>query len=655
MLYWSYQSRLIRYPRDTPIIMPPQKLTHAEAACRPRRLHRHIYTLASLALLLPTTQQAEVLAEAGAELIALLQAYRSAADNSMIHSYYLCNTAIELAPLLPPACLTELSTFAQAIDHQRMRAYLLDGLAMRMPGLLDEARAAADVMPNDTLRIDLLAKLAAYLPAEQQTGAYAAILSSAREIDDGATVAAAVVALTEQLPTALQPQALAVARGLPSAGARTYALMGLAATMPTSEQAALYAEATESLFAISNANKRADAIAEFAAYLPAERLPAALDAVRAADKRHCGELLVALIPQLPVEQRPVVCEEAIALAHHRQGYNDIWLLMEIAPHLPHDRRLDAYREVIQMACDDTDMQSLDDLLPELIAQLPGELLEEAFAAFDTLPQAAERAYRLVRMAPHISAERIWDRLRSEPALMIDIERLIPWLPDTYLPELIASLGSIESLWSRAELVAVLAPRLAADQQASIYADMLEAVSVSPWNRSEAIVQLAPGLPSDLLERAYELADSIDTPAERAQALAAVLPRLPAERAAILAAEVLTSLPADSDHYGYILRNMVPNLPDQLLVQALVLSCHLPNIWWPEVAALVAPRLASYARDHRSDVLPYVYTALRALAAQGRERLLRDLAALAPVLAALAPPQALGEVVTTIGDVARRWP
>jgi hypothetical protein len=54
-------------------------------------------------------------------------------------------------------------------------------------------------------------------------------------------------------------------------------------------------------------------------------------------------------------------------------------------------------------------------------------------------------------------------------------------------------------------------------------------------------------------------------------------------------------------------------------------------------------------------LPHWHAAVRALVAQGRSRLLSDLAVLAPVLAALAPPYALGEVAAAVGDVARCWP
>lgn len=97
--------------------------------------------------------------------------------------------------------------------------------------------------------------------------------------------------------------------------------------------------------------------------------------------------------------------------------------------------------------------------------------------------------------------------------------------------------------------------------------------------------------------------------------------------------------------------LVPRLPRTLLAEALAAASTMTNEGArTQTLRLLAPALAAQSIDriawHRT---------IRALAAHGRPAFLRDLAALAPWLVALAAPADLSEIATAVDEVSHCWP
>jgi hypothetical protein len=173
-------------------------------------------------------------------------------------------------------------------------------------------------------------------------------------------------------------------------------------------------------------------------------------------------------------------------------------------------------------------------------------------------------------------------------------------------------------------------------------------------RPRALWELAPHLPADLLREALDAARSIVNNGYRSAALAALAPRLPAEllRQALDAAR---SIGDEGDRYQ-ALAALAPHLPAELLSEALDAARSFGKEWARSKAlAALAPRLAD---PPLRDLSAAWAQTLQILADRTRSNLLADLCSLAPILVALAQPDAAAEfreVARAIADVARWWP
>jgi hypothetical protein len=161
----------------------------------------------------------------------------------------------------------------------------------------------------------------------------------------------------------------------------------------------------------------------------------------------------------------------------------------------------------------------------------------------------------------------------------------------------------------------------------------------------------------VLAEALDAARDITDGWGRCKALIKLVPCLPEEERATVLAEALTS----SRSWGIwdlfpALDALVPHLPADWLVEALPVSRSSSKEWdWPLVLVTLAPRLVGLSSLNFASLWA---TTPSGLAARTRPDLFADLRILAPVLVALAGPNAsteFREVARAISDVARWWP
>lgn len=150
-------------------LIPERLLTQMLAAARKiAEPMQRAYSLAVIGQFLPERRRAKLLAEALKAAALCERGYREQA-------------IIDLAPDLPAELLTEALESARTgtIAHKRARA--LCRLAARMPAVLPEALDTAR-MPARRNHVELISRLIAHLPADQQATGYAAALAdSARD------------------------------------------------------------------------------------------------------------------------------------------------------------------------------------------------------------------------------------------------------------------------------------------------------------------------------------------------------------------------------------------------------------------------------------------------------------------------------------------
>ena len=242
-----------------------------------------------------------------------------------------------------------------------------------------------------------------------------------------------------------------------------------------------------------------------------------------------------------------------------------------------------------------------------------------------------------------------------------LQALAPHLPPDLLPDALAAARAITSEWARGRVLQALAPHLPPNEQPAVYAEALATARAiaDEWARVEALQALAPHpLPGEQPTpvAAHEIADK--------QVQAVVLQALclpPSEQPAVFAqAFAVARAIRDEWARAAALRDLAPHLPSSeqptVYAEALATACAVVDRQL-RVHALrsLAPQLARNSNISSAQQLHLWHTTIHTLAARGRPRFLRDLAALTPWLAAIASPEELAEIAIAIRDVGRCWP
>lgn len=375
-------------------------------------------------------------------------------------------------------------------------------------------------------------------------------------------------------------------------------------------------------------------------YAAAHDQPAILtEAIAAAtlvtDKGDHAKILVTLVPHLPTDQRadslPKILADTAAITDQ---FSRASALAGLAPYLPAELLPEALTATLSLTL--TRPTALAALAPHLSAELLAEALKTTQA---TSPEEGYHARSLAALAPHLPPELLARAADHASAIDFDYSRakalaaLVPHLPDDQrarvLPQALAAAHAISRADLRGETLASLAPYLPTERQAETRAPVLNTGSL-PAPASDG---LAPDRPAiTLVLRAHEdlsasasAESALDKPVrtvlskalaatataiaderQRAEALTALAPHLPAAKRAGALAEALAAATAVADERerAEVQIALAPHLPPDTradaLAQALAAARAVAKTSERARALVaVAPHLPS---DTRIDVL-----------------------------------------------------
>jgi hypothetical protein len=498
-----------------------------------------------------------------------------------------------LAEALPPDALAELWAAVDALDDAALRAPSLAYLAphLERAGLVPDALALvegvlatrpAPLAPAE--RVAVLLALAPHLGAGDGEASLIAVqqraLEAAQAIGDPASRVRALGALAEHLSPDWQPVAVTsafeTARGIPSDLARAAALAALPPHLPAEFHAPLLTIAGE----LAQPEVRALLLGRMLPYLsPALRAPALVDALNAVaaisgdDARSAA--LIALAPGVeavgslqhmpdglhqamqvlftiaragdrarafaalaPALSPELLGEALLALKSIGDADERARALARLAPHLPAELQVAAFGMARELAVPGARALALGAIAPYLAPVARFTALDEALEAALAAAPGEVRVATLADLAPHLPAE---DRpsllsaaleaastVAGDAAQAQALVRLVPHLSAEQLPDALACARMIRDPLDCAFVMGALLPRLASDEAARVGQEALDlARALRPVHqRASALAAIAPVLPAELLEGVIAAALAIESPYDRMRVLAALLPRRP---------------------------------------------------------------------------------------------------------------------------------
>jgi len=444
--------------------------------------------------------------------------------------------------------------YAQQAKESRQRAEGLSALAPHLSKpLFSIALDTARSIQSDYYRANALSGLAPHLPSELLQEA----LNTARSIQDDSTRAKALSGLAPHLPEILQ-EALDTARGIQDDFGRAIALSGLAPHLSSE----LLQEAFDTARSIQDDFGRAIALSGLAPHLSPELLQEALDAARSIpnDSNRAYALSV-LAPHLPE-----ILQEAFDAARSIPDDANHIALIGLALHLP---------KIVQEAVDVTGNIQYDSnrayALIRLAPHMLPEILQKLLNTARSIQNGYYRAIALSVLTPHLPEilQEAFDTTRSIPdsyRSAIALSVLAPHLPPELLQEALDTARSIPDGYHRAIALSGLAPHLPSE----LLQEALDTARSIPdgYRSAIALSGLAPHLPSELLQEALDTARSIPNDSNRAIALSGLAPHLPSE---LLQEALNTARGIQDDSYrAYALSGLTPHLPE-ILQEALVIA------------------------------------------------------------------------------------
>ena len=462
----------------------------------------------------------------------------------------------ELASQVPELMMATALSFAAEIDTSGERSEGFAALAPYLPEpLLAEALGLAMAIAEPLYRVQALTPLVPQLDGDRRERALDAACEALVDASDhwaANAIGRAFAALAPQAPERL----LALAATIEEPEARAEAVSAVAPHVEADRAAPAFAAAiVPERFALE----------ALAPHLPPELVPAAVSAAEEIDDAdECAHALAALAPRLPVERRG----EALAIAFDPDVIADV--IVALAPVLGDAQVADALEAAA--ALDDTRKRSW--ALTMLFPHLPDELREVARAAAAAIADPWDRDRALASMETDASAVQDGSppdlsEALSEAAAVEEpddraeaLERLVPLLPDAMLA---------------AALRAALAP-LATEERSELWAALAE-----PAEQDLEPSRSPPEpLPADERPGAVAAIAALDDASDRARALAALCPRIPAEERSDELVSVLertledAAVTLSSRHLSRAMQRLTPHLPEELLPRAFAIASRIPR-------------------------------------------------------------------------------
>ncbi len=501
---------------------------------------------------------------------------------------------------------------------------------------------------------------------------------------------------------------LVMARQKPEPADRARNLAGMVGLLPSSERAAVLAEALDAARQIGDESDRAWVFEELATHLPASLLAEALGAARqigdqSERARALGELaphlpapllaealgmarqigneslraraLGGLAPRLAAEQRAAVLAEALGAARQIGNESErAWALGELAPRLAEEQCTAVLAEALGAARqigDEFDRaRALGELAPRLAEEQRAAVLAEALDAARQIGDESLRARAFGGLASHLPARRLAEALSVARQIGDEFRRamafgeLVPHLAEEQRAAVLAeALGAArqignesERAWALGELAPHLPARLLAE--ALGVAHEIGDESARAWAFGELAPHLTEEQRAAVLAEALGVARQIRGKSERAMALGKLAPHLAEEQRSAVLAEALDAARqiGDESTRAGVLGELAPHLPAPLLVDALQLARALSG-QEDSAGVLVRAGIHWVAICQICGVSEFaeLSATLQAFAQAGRGQLLGAIRALVPVIERVGGRKVLRETAQAIVETAQWWP
>lgn len=550
--------------------------------------------------------------------------------------------AIQLIASHTPAeqqheAFTSMLADVRAIEHPGARAHALTALApslttAQQAACFAEALDAAQTIQNHSRRLPMLADIIPHLPADQQASVAMAEYEVARSIPDERerldTLRVLMPLMPDHMHAEVYAELLDAARTVPDTKWRAATLATLIPTLSPSHQPAVCMEALVAARAIPDEWQRAELLVTLAPHVPAAMLPDILDIVRGvSDPWQRAEVLTAIGPYLPAPQQPYLYAEALAASRALiDEPGRVAALAAMLPHIPAARQAAVGTEAMVLVQMCADPCQRAEMLAQLVPYMPT----------DQQHDGSIEALTATRTGTHQG----W--------CMEALLALVPLVPATVLSEVVEPARAIEHEWYRFEVLRILAPRLPADQQHALYAELLVATRSfeDEWQQTEALRVLAPHLPDALYSDVLDIVRAMQHEIHHTRTLKEIAPYLP------------------SSLFDTCLE-LIPTISNEKWRAEVLIAC-APHVPAPSIPALLASARAIQDSANRARVLSVLVAYLPP--AQQAEIYTETLAAVrtisyvkwrADVLAELVAhipaamlPEVL-EIARTIGDAEER--
>ena len=527
------------------------------------------------------------------------------------------------------------------------RAQALVATAPYLPvKLLPDALTILQALEGNTAKVQVLTGLAAYLPPAllQTATALASALVEYKEADVDAQIRA-LAGLTPYLPSAERQWAMQRALALLAAQPKSFPLS--------------YYE-----------SRRAEHLDRLAPHLGGELLTQALALAYALETPEAkASALAAIGPRLLEPERSRAIQEAIAAAH---GVGTA-TLANVAIRLPDPERTHVLGETIAEARTIQGDRDRSQVLLTLVDHLPLPLLREALRIAQDLGAEvqAEIAFRLPEaersQALHDIAAAA-QTIRDAEERVVALAALVPYLPEpqrrrTLQDALMAMMQMTHEQWKLQALLR-LAPYLPEELQIPVRLAPYQPEGLATTRelrrmreeqlRTQAMTAAASHLPDAEAAQALTTAQAQYPEVNRATALAELLPHLPAAMVDNVLASALSL--QDGPDRARLLTQLAPYLSESQRVETLRAALTAATGVDDEARVQLLDNLAeTLARLPAPALYPFWVQHLHRSAQRGRADALLDLAAMAPVVAALGNSDTVVAACCALQDVGRWWP
>lgn len=538
--------------------------------------------------------------------------------------------------------------------------------------LLKEVRA----LPPSAARLDILLRLASYLPFHRAQPIVGEVWTDARSLNDPVSRARLLFQLAGLLhalqdehaaPASLLPVVTA-AQAINNPEARIRSLTAIVQQLPHAMRVRMLHRLFDEIDRLPNDRLRGGAVIALAEFLPAEAEARALRSAESiqtpADR---ARTLMALAPHVPPALQPRLRADALdtilTIANEDERAE---ALIAFAPHLDDAPSKEQFPVVWEQTLAIVNRINRRPLraraLVALAPHLTPNLLGEALSAVNGLPNEHDRAVLLAELAPSLPTDRVVACLEIARAIhgadarIVALTALARYAPDNLREQIacdvMSQVSGLSNAYERVTALVALTDILPHDLHEQAYTMALEsALQIENENaRARAMSLLGPRLPPALLPRALDAVYQLTVPHLRMSALFGLAPGLENEVRHDTLSRLLENAQGIQLEYkrARALVSIAPLLPPDLLYEVQAAADELDEAFDRVIVYIAVAQ--NLPPDQRPPVISRAWTLIKQI--EGGYDSASAIAAIAPFLPnALHPEliQTASSVITSIRD------